>query len=293
MIGRLGRVAGMAAFLFATQPGAAVAQGAAAAPAAREDKQLLSLADGESRDIFGTTYTAHGEVLAVVVPSSELVSVAVLDGILAGGGRSAAAGRVLVTPIEHGGTQLFQFDARRLAASLNPAWLMRARPPLDRIAASQRRQIFWGRLEPVGANAAAPSRPAVEAMRQTYLTNAAITALRREAAGDRDVLARLTAARFAAAIAAGDAATVAALIDPQPFVATGADAPSWQADRAAFARRLTDDPALRQALADAALQPAAAGSTMFVAAAPGRPGFRINLVARDRALFVTSLEPAA
>src|SRR4051794_41600909 len=100
MIGKPGRNAGMLVALLAAQGGAVHAQPAPPAAAARQDKQLLSLADGETRELYGTAFTAHGDVLAVLVLSSDLVSVAVLDGTLAGGGASAAPGRVLVTPIE-------------------------------------------------------------------------------------------------------------------------------------------------------------------------------------------------
>ena len=143
---------------------AAVPAMAAAQPATQGERQLLSLADGESRTIGAVSYTAHGDVLAVLVPSPELLSVAVLDGQLAAGDRSAGAGEALVTTAD-GRTRRFGFDAARLAASLRPDWAARARPPLDRIASTQRRKLFWGRLEPAGINAAAPRGPRVEAAR--------------------------------------------------------------------------------------------------------------------------------
>lgn len=155
----MSRGARILAVLLAAAPAAGAAQAAAQA-----DRQLLSLADGETRTIGSIVYTAHGDALAIIVPSPELVSVAVLDGRLGAGGRNAGAGEALVTTAD-GRTRRFGFDAARLAASLRPDWAARARPPLDRIASVQRRQLFWGRLEPAGINAAAPRGPRVEAAR--------------------------------------------------------------------------------------------------------------------------------
>lgn len=149
---------GVLAALLATAPSMAAAQPAGA------DRQLLSLADGEACTIGGISYTAHGDALAILVPSPELVSIAVLDGRLAAGGSTASPGEVLVTTAD-GRTRRFGFDAARLAATLRPDWAARVRPPLDRIASVQRRQHFWGRIEPVGVNAAAPRGPRVEAAR--------------------------------------------------------------------------------------------------------------------------------
>jgi hypothetical protein len=149
---------GVGAALLATAPAMAAAQ------PAHEDRQLLSLADGEARTIGGIAYTAHGDALAILVPSPEIVSIAVLDGRLAAGDRSAGAGEALVTTTD-GRTRRFGFDAARLAATLRPDWAARARPPLDRIASVQRRQRFWGRIEPIGVNAAAPRGARVEIAR--------------------------------------------------------------------------------------------------------------------------------
>jgi len=255
------------------------------------NRSLLRMADGESRSIYGVDYAAEGAVLAILVPSSELISVAVLEGRLSARNQSAGAGGVLVITIDSGETAALRFDAARLAATLPPAWATAASPALDSIAARQRRQLFWGRLEPVGANAAAPVVQNTEALRVTYLAEAAVVELRRAAAGNVDTLAQLTAERFAAALGNGDIATVAALIDPQPFLATGQGPAIWQAARTAFATRLTQDSGVRTALTGATVAPVTPGeNALFRAGAPDRQPFHIALVARDRALFVISLE---
>lgn len=128
---------------------------AGAAQPTREVRQLLTLADGENRTLEGASYAAHGDVLAVAVLSPELVTLAVLEGRLSAGGRSAGPGEALVT-LTGRRARAFHFDAARLAASLQPEWMGRAHAPLTRIAAVQRRQRFWGRLEPAGVNASAP-----------------------------------------------------------------------------------------------------------------------------------------
>lgn len=272
-----------AAMLATTLSSAALAQ---TAPDTNDaGKQYLRLNDGDQVELHGVTYRAHGALQAVAVMSSEFTTVAVIDGALSGGGRDAGPGQVLVTPIEHGATQRFSYDAARLRLTLRPDWLATADAPLQRVAARQRRQRFWGRLEPVNVNVTAPVSPDLEGVRAGYLANDVIAQLRRQSGGDRTRLAPLTAARFASALSAHDIEAVAALIDPKPFTDTGAAAPQWQAARRAFAAGLVADPGLARAMADAPVaDPADAGS--FVAG-----NYRMTLVPRDRALFVVALEP--
>jgi hypothetical protein len=107
MIAKPGYRIAMVLALLSAPAGAARAPTAPTTRAAHEDKRLLELADGESANLYGANYAAHGDVLAIVVLSSELVSVAILEGRLSGGGQSADPGSVLVTPIENGRTRRF------------------------------------------------------------------------------------------------------------------------------------------------------------------------------------------
>lgn len=275
----------MARVLRAAASALAFALGVPAA-AQSDGKQWLTLTDGESRELYGATYTARGPVQAVAILSSEMATVAVVEGILASGKQRAGPGEALVTPVV-GKTQRFAYDAARLKPTLRPEWLATAAAPLDAIAAQQKRAKFWGRLEPAGVNAAAPISPAVESVRQSYLANATITDLRRRAGGNMERLAPLTAQAFTTAIAQGDTRAVAALIDPKPFTDTGAGAESWQPARDAFATRLTGDGALKAAFGsgESAVDPANAAA--YIAG-----GYRITLIKRDSALFVASVEPA-
>lgn len=249
-------------------------------PAAAQDsdpaRRLVRLAAGEQTQLLGNSYQANAQTLALVSTSSELVTIAVISGELTQGTARARAGEALVSPIDSHETQRFGFDAARLAATMQPEWAGDTAAPLAEIAARQKRAKFWGRIEPAGLNASAPTGGQVEAVRQSYLGNDTIIALRREAQGQPQALAGLTVRRFAAALAAGDAATVADLIDPKPFTDTGASAPAWQAARLAFARKLTGNAALVRAMAAPADAPGA---------------YTIQLVARDRAMFVSALEP--
>ncbi len=146
------------------------------------------------------------------------------------------------------------------------------------------KQRYWGLIEPVNLNVSAPVAPAMEAVRTSYLGNDAIAALRREANGNPQILAALTAKRFASALASRDSATVASLIDPKPFTDTGAEVEAWQAARSAFATKLVADSALTGAMA---AEPAAVADdqTAFDAGS-----YRIRLVPRDRAIFVAAVE---
>lgn len=265
----------LAALVGGAIPGVAVAEPA---------RQLVKLEAGQSGQFQGVSLTSGPGATALVSLSSEFVTVAVIDGVLSEGGIDARAGEALVAPIDGGKVRRFGFDARRLAATMQPEWLADAQAGLDRIAARQKHQRFWGLIERTNVNATAPRSHEMEVARTGYLGNATITALRQEAKGNPQALAAATAKRFAAALAAHDATTVADLIDPKSFTDTGAATDAWQAARASFAERLVADPALAAAMAS---EPAAVASdqTAFDAG-----GYRIRLIPRDRAMFVSSVE---
>lgn len=250
------------------------------------ERRLLTLADGEKATVFGAGYQARRATLALVSLSSEFVTVAVLSGELVQGKTTARSGQALVTPIDGKAPRRFGFDAARLAATIPPQWAADTTAPLAQLAASQKRAKFWGLVEPAGVNTAAPVSPQIEAVRQSYLGNATVVALRQAAQGKPQTLAGLTATRFAEALAAGDAHAVADLIDPKPFTDTGAEAGAWQAARLAFAQKLTGDESLKAAMA----APPSAATGMPEAFDAGG-AFRIQLVARDRAMFVAAVEP--
>jgi hypothetical protein len=262
----------------------AVAMTATAAIAAPPTRQLITVEPGGSTTVAGLKLDAAETSIALVSLSSEFAAVAVISGRIASGKQAARAGEALVAPLDGGRIRRFGFDARRLAATMPAEWAATTAAPLQAIARRQQRQRFWGRIEPVSINAGAPAAPELEGVRQSYLANPTVAGLRRAAAKDPVKLASLTATRFAAALAAGDAATLADLIDPKPFTDTGADTAAWQAARAAFAGKLAADAALQGAMASAPT-PVADDQTAFDAG-----GYRIRVTPRDRAMFVTAVE---
>lgn len=258
--------------------------GSASAQDAIGQRRLVTVAAGETITLAGEVYRASTPLVAVTSLSSDLATLAVLDGTVAGDRRRGRAGDALVTVLDSGKTMRFGFDAQRLAATLPAAWIGQAGPLLDRIAARQRRQRFWGRIEPAALNASAPSTPQVETVRAGYLANETVAGLRRAGKGNPQALAAATATRFAQALAAGDAETAGALLDPKPFTDSGAEPATWQAARLSFARRLTGDPQLAAVFA-AAPEPVAGDQTAF-AVGP----YLLRIVPRDRAMFVAAVE---
>lgn len=235
-----------------------------------------------------------------MVLSSEFVSVAVLQGKLdAATGtttQTAEPGQVLVSPIEGRETERFFFDAAVLARSLPPELGAETLPLLTQIAAQQKRQRFFGLIEPVGINASAPAPGPVEAMRLTYLSDPAIIDIRQRAGGDIKKRGRMTAERFASALVAGDAETLASLIDPKPFTDVTLDAARWRSARLSFAQKLTANAPLIAALSQTRVSDApnaAPDAKSFLLEREGAPAFRITIVDRDRASFVATLEPAS
>jgi hypothetical protein len=109
-----------------------------------------------------------------------------------------------------------------------------------------------------------------------------VVELRRAAGGRVERQRQLVAERFVTALAAGDTETVTALIDPEPFVQTGA---GWTATRAAYARDLTGGP-LAAALQTAVVAKAEDGS---FAVTRGETRWRLATIERDNMTFVASL----
>ena len=251
----------------------------------------FSLGAGESLSIARMTFTAGGETRGLAALSSELLTIAVTHGRLSQGGISAGPGQALVIALDGTRTQRLYFDAARLAASLSPG----ARPLLAQdiaaIARGQRRARFWGAWQPLRVNARMPGPPALEAARMRYLGEPAIVAQRRASASAADPTVRLheVAEAFLSAWRSADAETIAALLDPAPFLSRGTAAELTPLRRAAAASLLAD-PGLRN-VADAQTGGADLQTKSVALSSAGR-SWRLRLVPRDRAWFVAALEPA-
>lgn len=248
-------------------------------------RQLVSLAAGEEVALYGITFRAEVNARAIVLVSSELVTAAVIEGTLLQGHVAARAGEALVTPIDGSRPRRYGYDARRLIASLPPHWMSGTQAALEQLSDRQARRAFWGLIEPVGTNAAAPVTPQAEAFRQAYLGNETVLGLRRAAAGDRQTLAALTLQRFVEAVTAGDREVIAHLLDPLPFSNASSDPAIWLPARQLVADRLLADDALAGSLAQGAIAAVDESGTVAVG------GFRIGLVMRDRAMFIAAVEP--
>lgn len=269
--------------LAAASPQKAIAQ---TVPIALKDgRELISLSDGQRAEVMGGVFVARGTTLVAAVLSSELATIAVIEGKLQEAkpdGLSAAAGEALVMPIESRKIQRFAFDAAGLAATLRPEWVDTARPRLQALAQSQAKKRFWGRLRPARLNASAPGNTLLEESRRAFLTEAAVVALRRESQGDRKKLRQLTAKAFANALVTNNPATLAALIDPASFATAHPDSVVWKAARLDFAQQLLTDTGLRDAAkAGGEAQPNQDGSLLIGA-------LILELVDRDRASFIAA-----
>lgn len=256
-----------------------------AAPGARP--VLIEIPAGQTVNLRGHSYTADENSTVLSFVSSEFFGVAVISGRVATREATAQPGDVLATTIDEDRTRRYIFDAAVLARSLEPEQRARVGSALDDIMARQRRQRFFGRLEAVGMNVRAPGSGVVEAIRSAYMTAPAIVDVRTRAKGDAVLRRRLTAEAFAAALAAGDRDTVAALLDPKPFTDVSLDPAVWQAARLAFAARIVSDSAVR-ATAASPPTPLAEPSLFALGTA-----FTLRLVDRDRASFVAALEPTS
>jgi len=250
------------------------------------DNLVVSLEAGERLAIADQMLAAEVSSRALVTLSSEFLSIAVTAGRMRfESGPSAGAGRVLLLALDGNRPQSLAFDAARLAATLSPG----ARPligaDLDRLARVQRKARFWGSYTPLRVNARAQSDAATETVRTAYLSDPAILAQRRVALPARP---RHAITAFLDAFRAGDAVKVAALLDPAPFLdRSGMD--GIGAGRLRAATTILGDERLRTALL-AAGEPAWADDGSATLDGPaGR--WRIMLAARDRAFFVTRVEP--
>lgn len=244
----------------------------------------LDLAAGGSAEVLGSRVTSRRGGTAYVAVSAEYLTFADLSGDLQVGRVRLAPGQAAVVTLATGRVERFEFDAARFIASAPPALAGQAQARLQPVAARQRQRLFWGLLSPTGVNARAPGSAAIESVRETWLMYPALLDIRTRAAGDRATARRLTAGRFVQALADKDAATLASLMDPEPFLTAG---PAWTDVRLDFARRLTDG-ALPGQLAGADVAPEGEG---FSVSSGGGSAWRLALVEHDGVAFISRLEP--
>ena len=156
----------------------------------------------------------------IVGYASEVAYVVVLDGAVRDGDRRVGPGRMLMIPPYGAEPAVQRFDAGRLAASWG-APIRAARPQVAErmasIARSQQRGIFLGRLGTTRFNVATSGQPGRELARRALLGSETIRSIRFAGVGDTDAVERRVLDAFRNALLAGDAESVAALMDPMPF----------------------------------------------------------------------------
>lgn len=244
---------------------------------------VARLGAGEAVTVLGAEVRSGGGAVLYVAASTEFLTLAVADGEASVGRLKLKPGEAAVIVLRSGRAEKLAFDAGRLLASAPPAAAAAFGPGLAQAAEQQKRRRFWGLLVATGVNATAPGSPRLEETRRPYLMQPAQIELRAAAGGDAGRLKQLTADRFVAALAARDEATVAALLDPEPFLSAGL---AWTSARSAFAHRMVAGP-LPDSLTGA--RAVAAGNAFTVEGAS--QAFTLELVGRDGAVFVTRLEP--
>lgn len=245
---------------------------------------------GASLAAWGVTVRAGQPARVLLSASSELVTAAVTEGaVQADGVGAVGAGEAVLLIIATGEQRRVSYDAARLAASLPASVRGELQPSLEQVAAGQARRRWWGWYEPLGLNARAPVAPDLEALRRQYLLDPTVVGIRQEARGSLPRQRSLAAERFVAALSGGDAAAVASLLDPTPFLQGGR---GWTATRAGYAQRLASSPLAGQL----------AGATVATDVAPGRftvtseaGTWLLTTADRDNMTFVTGIEaqPAA
>ena len=136
------------------------------------------------------------------------------------GRKSVVTGKVLIIPPYGAQASTARFDSDRLSESW-PEATRTAMPQvyarLRRIATVQKRGMFLGRLGRTSFNLASAGNAEEELARRSIKGDAAVQAIRFSGQNDIGVIEQRVADEFLAALASGNAESVAALMDPVPF----------------------------------------------------------------------------
>lgn len=175
----------------------------------------------------------------IVGYANELAYIVVLDGSASTGSAKATVGHLLILRPYGAEASVEQFDAARLLAKWSDA--AKAAAPdayasLERIKGGQDLGVWFGRLGQTSFNVAASGSAREEMATRKLMGNETVRGIRFSGASEPQAVEQLVATRFVDALKAGDAKTVAALMDPTPFggraLAGGADDARLMAARA-------------------------------------------------------------
>lgn len=226
-------------------------------------EQAVLSGDGGALAFAGRMVDARG-LTALAGQSSDLAYIAVVDGAAEIDGVRARPGFVLLIPPYGEDVTAARFDAGRLADALGDAPAAENASfssALAKVARRQRRGLFFGRYARTSFNLQAVGGADRERARRSTTAEPAVAALRFSGESDPEALERDVAARFVDALSAGDADTVAALLDPSPFGGPDLRGGATGARRLAAERLLgaRDWPVV---LGSARIAPAASGWTV-------------------------------
>jgi len=203
---------------------------------------IANLVAGETMEVYGFEIQAEQDSTIYLSASSEFISAACLQGAFTAEGDNdpARPGEVYVHAYSGDVTSAYEFDIERFLGSSTLAIDPEIRNSLASVMSAQSRKKFWGFLEASNTNAQAPVAPTLEAQRRDYLLAPAIISIRKEANGDAETMARLSAERFIEALALQEDQTVAALLHPAMFNTKSRTPVEWLTLRQKFAYELAN-----------------------------------------------------
>lgn len=185
------------------------------------DQLAVQALEGEHK-IAGHSINFSG-FSGVFGQSSDSAYILVADGQANSGGAKAKAGDVLVL-MPYGGETLVQKYAARQFLDSWPEQAVSSNPDIygqfQKVSKKQKWGVFFGRLEATAFNVVAPGSSSQELARRSVIGDDAVQSIRFSGVAAPEAIERGVVAEFIKALAAGDASTVASLMDPSPFGAS-------------------------------------------------------------------------
>lgn len=172
--------------------------------------------EGEDLIVHGHTIKALTDAGLVVGTSADFLYVAVVQGTIDVGSIKLDAGRALFWPTG-GPWQFAYFDAAVLRDSLSQSLPVNMLTALASLEETQETQKFWGLLTDVGLNLQASTPVGLEVARRAYLSQPAVATIR-FSPGTEEEREEAVAAAFVSALRNRDTTTIAALLQPFPFI---------------------------------------------------------------------------
>jgi hypothetical protein len=185
-------------------------------------ERLIRLEDGatEGSTVLAGRTVELGGANALIGASSDAVFVAVASGAARVGDVGAGPGEALLLTPYGGAPSVVEFDAERMVAMFGP------QPPqslsgfvadLASVADDQSWGIFFGLYQRSLFDLQTPGGARTEAGRVSVMGAPEVVRIRFSGQSNPDAIEDMVVARAAQALAAGDAAALAQLLDPAPY----------------------------------------------------------------------------